>query len=127
MPVRSLRSSVLKWPDRDTVDAAVRAWARETGAAHPEVVRIGYCGSYARGDYGPGSDVDIVVVVRHTDRPPIYRALDYDALSLPVPADVLVYTVDELARLEPHSRLRRVLDEETVWVYPEAADETAAT
>lgn len=55
MPVRSLRSSVLKWPDRAQVDAAVREWAAQVALSRPEVVRIGYFGSYARGDWGWGA------------------------------------------------------------------------
>lgn len=52
MPVRSLSSSMLRWPDRETVDRAVRRWAEEVARRKPEVVRIGYFGSYARGDWG---------------------------------------------------------------------------
>ncbi|MGQ9478291.1 MAG: nucleotidyltransferase domain-containing protein, partial [Candidatus Bipolaricaulia bacterium] len=67
MPVRSLNSSVLKWPDAKTVDRAVRIWAKEIAQLKPEVVRIGYLGSYARGDWGVGSDLDLVVVVQRSD------------------------------------------------------------
>jgi hypothetical protein len=49
MPVRSLNSSVLKWPDRASVDRAVRAWAIDAAGQHPELLRAGYFGSYARG------------------------------------------------------------------------------
>lgn len=47
MPVRSLNSSVFKWTDLRTVEAAVRAWAKEAVSAHPEIMRLGYFGSYA--------------------------------------------------------------------------------
>jgi predicted nucleotidyltransferase len=49
MPVRSLNSPVLIWPDAESVDLAARRWA-EHASQNPEVVRIGYFGSYARGD-----------------------------------------------------------------------------
>lgn len=58
MPVRSLNSSVLRWPDPDSVVKAVRRWAKKYGENKPEVERIGYFGSYARGDAGVGSDLD---------------------------------------------------------------------
>ncbi|MFQ6047715.1 MAG: nucleotidyltransferase domain-containing protein [Gemmatimonadales bacterium] len=112
MPVRSLDSSVLKWPDRLTVDRAVREWA-QAAARRQNVVRIGYAGSYARGDWGPGSDVDILVVVRVVDVPFTRRALEWDATELPVPADVLVYTEDEWLEQE---REGRRLAREAVWV-----------
>lgn len=41
MPVRSLRSSVLKWLDRRAVDAAVLAWAKEAVEEREDILRIG--------------------------------------------------------------------------------------
>ena len=52
MPVRSLSSSVLKWPDRAAVDAVVRRWAAQQVGLHPELLCLDYFGSYARGDWG---------------------------------------------------------------------------
>ncbi len=118
MPVRSSSSSVIRWPDRETVDAAVRAWARAEAAHRPEVVRLGYFGSYARGDWGPGSDLDIVAVVRASDAPFERRAVAWDVLSLPVEADLLVYTLREWDELQQRGgRFARVLAGETVWVF----------
>jgi hypothetical protein len=82
----------------------------------PHVLRIGYFGSYARRDWGVGSDLDIVVIVEHTALAPESRARDWDTSGLPVPADVLVYTPKELEELPSH-RLRAVLETETVWVF----------
>src|SRR5258708_32880190 len=56
MPVRSLRSSVLKWPDRGTVEQALAAWAARERLRHPALLRLGWFGSYARGDAGGGGD-----------------------------------------------------------------------
>lgn len=51
MPVRSLSSSVFKWPDKATVERAVQLWAEKVAAQRKDVLRIGYFGSYARGDW----------------------------------------------------------------------------
>ena len=117
MPVRSLNSSVITWPTADEVDAAVREWARALAEQHPEVVRVGYFGSYARGDWGVGSDVDIVVIVEHTDVPFERRAARWPSEELPVPADVLVYTEEEWGRLQEHSRFAREVKDIVRWVY----------
>lgn len=119
MPVRSLRSLVLRWPDRDLVHAAVKAWAQERCRTRPGVIAVGYFGSYARGDWGPGSDVDVVVVVNESGMPFWQRGAEWDTGQLPVPGDVIVYTKAEWARLG--GRMGRVLREETVWVYQAAA------
>ena len=118
MPVRSLNSSVLKWPDRGQVDGAVRAWAARVAQAHDELVRAGYFGSYARNDWGVGSDIDLVLVVRESDKSFGRRALDFDATGLPVPAELLVYTQAEWWRLmEEAGRFARTLAAETVWIH----------
>ncbi|MBI4311083.1 MAG: nucleotidyltransferase domain-containing protein [Chloroflexi bacterium] len=115
MPVRSLRSSVMRWPNRRTVHEAVVAWAAHMAGRHAGVVRIGYFGSYARGDWGVGSDVDLIVVVSDSDLPFEQRPIQWDTLSLPVPADLLVYTQDEWSGMTGH--FRETIDREAVWVY----------
>ncbi|RME51255.1 MAG: nucleotidyltransferase domain-containing protein [Caldilineae bacterium] len=121
MPVKSLNSSVFKWPGQAEVIEAVRRWVIEAAAQHPELMRLGYFGSCARDDWGVGSDLDLVAVVAHSDAPFEERARRWDLLSLPVPADLLVYTQAEWERMEAAgSRFARMLKEETVWVYPAA-------
>ena len=104
MPVRSLTSSVLRWPNHREVDDAVREWARRLIRSNPDVSRVGYTGSYARGTWGVGSDVDLVVVVKGSDKPFIERARSFDATDLPVPADVLVYVEREWAEMSTGRR-----------------------
>ncbi len=117
MPVRSFNSSVLKWPDAETVDRAAAAWAKALARDHPEVLRIGYFGSYARGDWGVGSDLDLVLVLANSPLPFERRSVEFRALDLPVPADVLVYTLEEWdSLLASGNRFSRVLAAETVWL-----------
>ncbi len=118
MPVRSLSSSVLKWPDAQVVDQAVRRWAEQTAQRRKEVLRIGYFGSYARGNWGVGSDLDLIIVVQHSDLPWEHRSVEWDTGALPVPADVLVYTEQEWNTLNPEKRFHRTLLQEVIWVYP---------
>lgn len=117
MPVRSLNSSVLKWPDAQTVLAAVREWAETLASRHPSIQKIGCFGSYARGDWGVGSDVDLLMVVTHTDLPFEQRALSFDATALPVAADVVVYTLDEWQNLQKKSASVRKIAAEVYWVF----------
>ena len=117
MPVRSLHSSVIVWPNRAAVDRAARAWAARQPAAHPGLVRLGYHGSYARHDWGVGSDLDLVAIVSHTNTPFHRRGLEWDLAELPVPAEILVYTEDEWHRLQVEgTRVARTLGRETVWL-----------
>ena len=109
MPVRSLRSSVLRWPSRESVTAALVEWSSQY-RNDPRIVRLGYFGSCARGDWGVGSDVDIVVV---SDDPRLSLATE----ALPVPADVLRLSTGRYETLlHADSRFARVLRDETVWL-----------
>ena len=118
MPVRSLNSSVFKWPDRSEVDRSVRGWAQEAVNRREGIIKLGYFGSYARGDWGVGSDLDLVVIVDHAAEPFERRSLTWDLSPLPVPAELLVYTSAEWQSLRKEGgRFARTLEEETIWVY----------
>ncbi|HZY31923.1 MAG TPA: nucleotidyltransferase domain-containing protein [Candidatus Methylomirabilis sp.] len=82
-----------------------------------DVVRIGYFGSYARGDWGVGSDLDLIVVVESSDQPFQRRAANWDMIELPVPTDLLVYTEEEWQLLGQQGRFSRTVMKETVWVH----------
>ena len=117
MPVRSSSSSVLRWPDRSRVEQAVRAWVRSEAPRHPELVKLGYFGSYARGDSGVGSDLDLVAVVRKSSQSFERRAILWDLNALPVPTEILVYTDAEWqALIARGGRFARTLSEEAVWI-----------
>jgi uncharacterized protein len=117
MPVRSLSSSVLVWPNKTQVDEALRRWAAHAYRTRPELRRLGYFGSYARADWGVGSDLDLVAIVTSADARRDRRALDWDLTGLPVAAEIVVYTEDEWqALVAAGGRFVRTLEAETVWV-----------
>ena len=117
MPVRSLNSSVIKWPDKKCVQQALQNWARGIKRKHSNVERIGYFGSYARGDWGVGSDIDLLVIVKESDLPRERRAIPFDKENLPVPADLLVYTLEEWQSLSASgSRFAKMISREAVWM-----------
>lgn len=118
MPVRSSSSAVLKWPDRETVHDAAEAWAQRVGKSQGDVVRIGYFGSYAQGNWGVGSDLDFVVVVDSPQGPVMERGLRFRPSGIPVPCDVLTYTLEEWERLVGEGgRFARTVEQEAVWIY----------
>jgi len=118
MPVRSLSSSVLKWPDAATVREALTRWGAQVARHRPDLRRLGYIGSYARGDWGVGSDVDVIIVVEDSSVPFERRAAEWDTASLPVPADLLIYTEREWESLPSDSKFARTVREEARWLVP---------
>jgi predicted nucleotidyltransferase len=118
MPVRSFDSPVLSWPDREAVEAALAAWSTRMRDVRKDVLRIGYFGSYARGDWGVGSDLDVVLIVASSDEPPLRRPLAFDTITgFPTPVDLLVYTADEWRAVSADADpFARRLTSEVVWV-----------
>jgi predicted nucleotidyltransferase len=124
MPVRSLHSSVLRWPDARAVENALRVWVADVTAEHIGVRRIGYFGSYARGDWGVGSDVDLIVIVDRSKDSFERRAAAWNTSSLPVPADLLVYTDAEWQAMQRGGRLSERITREIIWLYDRAETES---
>ncbi|RKL62693.1 nucleotidyltransferase domain-containing protein [Thermoanaerobacteraceae bacterium SP2] len=58
----------LKWPDLNDVLSSLDKWAKRVLLIRRDIVKIGYFGSYARKDWGVGSDLDLVVVVTGSGR-----------------------------------------------------------
>jgi predicted nucleotidyltransferase len=81
------------------VDSVVRLWI-EKGSGREDVQKIGYFGSYARDDWGVGSDLDIIVILDSSNEPMERRAEDWGTSELPVPSDLLIYTAEEWQRIK---------------------------
>ena len=126
MPVRSLNSAVFKWPDREAVLAAARAWAGSLSLCDPSVRSVFCVGSCARGDWGVGSDLDLVAVVDSSEKPFQRRSVDWDLNSLPVQADLLVYPQEEWERLQKEGgRFAGTLAAEGLWLFSRPANAPA--
>ncbi|MDQ3990945.1 MAG: nucleotidyltransferase domain-containing protein [Actinomycetota bacterium] len=98
-------------------------WSEDLVRRHPEVVGVGYFGSYATGDWGVGSDVDLVVIVEASEEPFPRRGAAFDATMLPVPADLLAYTEAEWRKLA--AERRGPARDRIVWVQRPPADDEA--
>ena len=103
--------------DRDIVLAELRRWAACQREAHPELVRVGLFGSYAKGKHAPGSDLDILLLLTKSPEPVWFmRAKDFDTSGLSVGADLFVYTEAEAARLQDSSAWFSHILSEVLWI-----------
>jgi len=121
MPVRSLNSRIVKWPDRLAVEAAIRSLLPRLTDAEPRLRALGYFGSCARNEWGVGSDVDLVAVLDVPAGEETPKILDLPwarVIRLPVAHDLFVYSIEDLRRMTAEGmRFSRMLATETVWVY----------
>lgn len=122
MPVKPLDSMILKWPDARAVDAAARLWARAAALQDRRIVKVGYYGSYAKGDWGVGSDLDLIMIVRSSDEPFERRSVRWDTTRLPVPAELHVYTEKEWDALHG-SKFHDTVMCEAVWLGEELPEQ----
>ena len=118
MPVRSLSSSVIAWPGKNQVESAVAAGALELSKRCDGLVAVGYFGSYARGDWGVGSDLDLIVVLGQSGLPFGRRSVPMETGKLPVPVDMLIYTRSEFEEMMRRGgRFAATLHAEAEWVW----------
>ncbi len=68
----------------------------------PEVEEVLLFGSFAKGDYTPESDIDLAVVVTHTEEPFLQRRDKYVRFfeKLPFDLNLLIYTRSELEKMK---------------------------
>lgn len=117
MPVTSSTSLIKRWPSVEVVLSAAQSWAGAVAEQRSDLIALGYFGSYARGDAGFGSDLDLIAVVEADSRPAMERGLEWPMELLPVPAELLVYTVSEWKRLEAEGgRFEQTIRTEARWL-----------
>ena len=118
MPVRSLNSPVLRWPRRDEVKKALLQWLKKEMASHPQIVRMGYFGSFSKDNWGVGSDLDLIAIIQDSSIPFERRPLAWNLDMLPVPTDILIYTTKEWQEMRKKGgRFVDMIEKETVWLY----------
>ena len=100
---QSSPSVVIKSADREGIARAVDNYVAGLRRDHPEVERVIWFGSWVSGLPTPGSDVDLCLIVSHSDKPYRERSMDYLPVGFPVGVDLCVYTEEEFARLVERS------------------------
>jgi len=101
------------WLDRSAVLDELTRFARSLVERFDEVERVILFGSMARGDAVPGSDADLLLVLRESALPFLERTVRYRLGGLSIGVDLFPYTRQEMDRLldEGHPLLRQALRE----------------
>ena len=86
-------------PETDRIAEALRDFVQDL-AAKPEVSAILLIGSFHRKDFGPFSDIDLVLILDSTKIPFLDRSLQYLPESFPVAIDLFVYTRQEVDEMK---------------------------
>lgn len=103
--------------DRSEVLAELRVCAAKLKKNDRRCLTIGLFGSYATGRYGPGSDLDILMIVESSPQKIWFlRAADVDVSGLSIGADLFVYTNEEAITMERESAWFRHILPQMVWL-----------
>jgi uncharacterized protein len=95
-----LNTVVIKSSNRSKISQAVEGLVSELRQNFPEIKRLIWFGSWVNGHPSRGSDVDLCLVVFHSDQPARDRASKYLPVGFPVGIDLVVYTEAEFDRLD---------------------------
>lgn len=84
----------------------------------PEIEEVWLFGSLARGDAAPGSDADLLIVLKDSPLPFLARSAHYQPDFCGVGVDTLVYTRAELATMQTEGNpFLRQIQSERVLLY----------
>ena len=95
-PTGSFGSVKVFWLDRSLVLERITKAVKVLKQDHPEIEEVILFGSLARGDAVPGSDGDLLVVLRESSVPFPERGVRYRVTNVGVGGDVCAYTRAEL-------------------------------
>jgi predicted nucleotidyltransferase len=97
------------------VRRAVDDYAKRLLAARPDVEEIIVFGSFATGTYVPGSDLDLFIILTHSDKSVRDRIPDLLPDAFPVGVDLFPYTRSEMEGLADSPLLAAVAT--SAWRY----------
>ncbi len=98
MPEKSSSFVKVVFADKANVLRQLKDYAKSIKQANPEVERLGYFGSYANDTYGPASDVDLLIILRQSDKRFLDRIPDFIPDNLSICCDVFPYTGEEIEK-----------------------------
>ena len=107
MPDESSNSVTVTYLDGPATIRALKKTAAEIRQANPDVLEISLFGSLARGDYAPGSDADLFILVQEDGQRPMDRISRFLRLFArgSIAVDVLAYAPAEVVTMHRERNL----------------------
>src|SRR4030043_161867 len=97
---KSSNSVKVVFADKSNVLRQLKNYAGTIKQTHPDVERVGYFGSYADDTYGPASDVDLLIILRQSDKRFLERIPEFIPDSLSIGCDCFPYTSEEIEKMK---------------------------
>ena len=112
MPKKSSLSVKITYFNKPAVEEALRKYLSELDQKYPEIEKVILFGSFLQERSIPGSDLDLLLVLRESSLPFLERIPHYMPSSFPVGVDVFPYTQEEITRMirEGNQFLKQALE-----------------
>ncbi len=112
MPKKSSLSVKITYFNKQAVEEALRKYLSELKERQPQIEKVILFGSFLQERSIPGSDLDLLLVLRASSLPFLERIPHYMPSSFPVGVDVFPYTQEEITRMirEGNQFLKQVLE-----------------
>jgi len=100
MPGKSSDSVKVFFADKNEVLNQLKKYVHRLRSQRDDVEQIGLFGSYATDTYGPASDLDLLIVLRQSNKRFLDRMPELMPNDVSVGCDVFAYTKDEIERMK---------------------------
>jgi predicted nucleotidyltransferase len=115
LQIKSSGSVTIKSVQYNALLAILGTVSQKIKNTYPAVNKIVLFGSFAKGNYTPESDVDIVIVVKQINEPFLQRSDSFLDLFTEIPFDInlMVYTEEEIDKMfaDGNSFIKNILAE----------------
>ena len=112
-PKDYLPSVRIRFLDRGKILRELKELSLTLKKERQDVISIILFGSLAKGNYTGGSDADIIIIVKHSQKDLVERIFEFRKyfLNCSIPVDVLVYTEEEIKKMQHEGFIDSVMKE----------------
>jgi predicted nucleotidyltransferase len=112
----SMNGVRVRFLNRDKIVSHLATLARKLLASNRDVLEVSLFGSLVRGDYAPGSDADVYILLKNDSRRWMDRIPEFlrHFSGVGVPVEVFPYTVEEVAMMGDREFVKTVKKEKIV-------------
>ena len=102
MPKTSSGSLKIFSQDINAVKRLLKKTLKIRKAEYPEICSVFIFGSYVKGDFTPGSDIDVLLILSDSKRSFRDRLAEYYPENFPIPVDLFPFTISEIKEMCNH-------------------------
>ena len=112
-PKEYLPSVRIRFLDRGKILRELKELSLTLKKERKDVISIILFGSLAKGNYTGGSDADIIIIVKHSQKDLVERIFEFRKyfLNCSIPVDILVYTEEEIKKMQHEGFIDSVMKE----------------